>query len=60
MMIMKDIKTMTTNEYRDLLIYEMTRMGATEQELQLIKECTIINAINRGRKPEDVAWAILQ
>lgn len=48
------------NEYRNLLQQEMIRLGATEQELRLIKDATIRNAIKRNRKPEDVAWAILQ
>lgn len=53
-------KNISINEYRDLLRQEMLRLGATEHELELIKDATIRNAIKRNRKPEDVAWAILQ
>ena len=38
----------------------MTAMGATAEELDLVSTQIIINAIRRNRKPEDVAWAILQ
>lgn len=48
------------NSYRDILKEEMIRLGADEEELKLIKDATIRNAIKRNRKPEDVAWAILQ
>lgn len=63
MMAIENIKTITMNEineYRSLLIDEMLKMGATEDDLILIKDATIRNAIKRKRKPEDVAWAILQ
>lgn len=53
-------KNISINEYRDLLQQEMLNLGATEHELELIKDATIRNAIKRNRKPEDVAWAILQ
>ncbi len=53
-------KNISINEYRNLLQKEMIRLGATEHELELIKDATIRNAIKRNRKPEDVAWAILQ
>lgn len=48
------------NDYRHLLQEEMIRLGANEEDLKLIKDATIRNAIKRNRKPEDVAWAILQ
>lgn len=48
------------DDYRHLLQQEMIKLGASEQELELIKDATIRNAIKRNRKPEDVAWAILQ
>ncbi len=47
-------------EYKNLLITEMEKMGASPHEISLVKDATIRNAINRKRKPEDVAWAILQ
>lgn len=46
--------------YRSLLIVEMKKMGATEDEINLIHDATIRNSIRNNRKPEDVAWAILQ
>lgn len=47
-------------KYRDAVIFEMKRMGATQQEIALLRDEIIINSITRERKPEDVAWAILQ
>ena len=46
--------------YRSLLIVEMKKMGATEDEINLIHDATIRNSIRNKRKPEEVAWAILQ
>lgn len=46
--------------YRSLLIIEMKKMGATEDEIALIHDATIRNSIRNNRKPEEVAWAILQ
>lgn len=46
--------------YRERLICEMKKMGASEQELSLIHETTIMNSIINKREPRDVAWAILQ
>lgn len=46
--------------YRSLLVIEMKKMGATENEVNLIHDATIRNSIRNNRKPEEVAWAILQ
>ena len=46
--------------YRALLIAELRRLGATDDEIALIRDATIRNSIRKHRKPEDVAWAILQ
>lgn len=46
--------------YRSLLIFELHKMGATENEISLIHDATIRNSIRNNRKPEEVAWAILQ
>lgn len=46
--------------YRSILQDEMIKLGANEQQLNLIKDATIRNALKRSRKPEDVAWALLQ
>lgn len=48
------------NKYKEKVLDEMIKQGATENELQQIKESSIINGIKNNRKPEDVAWAILQ
>lgn len=46
--------------YRRLVIAEMEKLGATSQEIALLQLETILNSIRNKRKPEDVAWAILQ
>lgn len=46
--------------YREKIIQEMKKLGATSQEIELLQYETILNSINNKRKPEDVAWAILQ
>lgn len=55
-----DITSLQIDEYRKLLITEMLKLGASENEIELIRTPTIINSIRNNRKPEDVAWAILQ
>lgn len=47
-------------EFRESLLVEMEKMGATKGDFDLVCDAIIINAINNGRKAEDVAWAILQ
>ncbi len=47
-------------QYRTMVILEMKKMGATDQEIKLLRNETIINSIRNKRSPEDVAWAILQ
>lgn len=47
-------------QYRSQLILEMKKLGATKNEIELISDTLILNAINNNRKPEDVAWAVLQ
>lgn len=46
--------------YRALVVHEMKKMGATNQEVSLLCQETILNSLQRNRNPEDVAWAILQ
>lgn len=48
------------SSYRKELIEEMIRLGATDNELDLVCDNTVINSIMNKRKVEDVAWAILQ
>lgn len=55
-----DIEMEIMLDYRNKLLIEMKKMGASDRELMLIQDATIRNAIRRKRKPEDVAWAILQ
>ena len=46
--------------YRTTVVIEMEKMGATNQEISLLRTETVPNSIRNPRKPEDVAWAILQ
>lgn len=50
---------MTEQEFREELLEELIKQGATEQELQVPEE-TIWNAMRNHRSPADVAWAWLQ
>ena len=66
-MVMDKIETadtITSNTaiklYKSLLEKEMIKMGASERDLKLIKDATIRNALRNNRKPEDVAWALMQ
>ena len=47
-------------QYRSELIEEMIKLGATENEINLISDILIQNAIKNNRSAKDVAWAILQ
>lgn len=38
----------------------MIKLGAKENEINLISDALIQNAINNNRNAKDVAWAILQ
>lgn len=58
--IIESITQEEITHYYLLLTSVMKKMGATEQEIGLIHESTIRNSIYNNRKPEDVAWAILQ
>ena len=46
--------------YRTTVVIEMEKMGATNQEISLLRTETVLNSIRNHRKPEDVALAILQ
>ena len=46
--------------FRELVIFELDKMGASENEKNLLHDAAIYNAIKSNRLPEDVAWAILQ
>lgn len=46
--------------YRKQIIDEMRKLGATDNDFDLVCDNTVINSIVNNRKAEDVAWAILQ
>ncbi len=56
----ENVDTVEMDDYRSLLVEEMLKLCASNQELWFIKDATIRNAIRNNRKPENVAWAILQ
>lgn len=56
----KSIPPEKIERYRDMLISELEKQGASESDLKLISEEMIVNAINNNRKVDDIAWAILQ
>lgn len=58
-MILHEIPIEQINSYRSLLISEMKKMGADDNDMALIHDATIRNAIRKNRNPEDVACAIL-
>lgn len=47
-------------DYYDSLVEQLRKQGATEEDINLISDEMIKNAIKNNRKPEDLAWAILQ
>lgn len=56
----KHITKDQTQQYRNELEQQMLVQGATLEEVGLIKDATVRNSIRANRKPEDVAWALLQ
>ena len=57
---MLDVPASDFEAYRENLLCELQKMGATESELSLVCEDLILNSIISESRPEDVAWAILQ
>ncbi len=55
-----DIKLEDIASFRELVILELEKMGASENDKNLLHDAAIYNAIKQNRLPEDVAWAILQ
>lgn len=47
------------SNYKTEIITEMRKMEATDEEIALLRDEMIINAIRNGRKPADVTWAVL-
>lgn len=58
--VMCDIRQEEIESYRSLLIIAMKKIGANDSDIKLVHDATIKNSIRNKRKPEDVAWAILQ
>lgn len=56
----ENISTSDIASYRARLVEALEKMGATANDISLIHEETIRNSIRNKRKPEEVAWAILQ
>ena len=48
------------DSFRTKVIFELDKMGASEEGKNLLQDMMIYNAIKSNRLPEDVAWAILQ
>ena len=47
--------------YEQAVVYEMKRLGATNEEVnKLITYDRIMAAISNNRKPEELAWALIQ
>lgn len=57
---MNTIELKEITYYRFLLMTEMKKLGTTDNELRLISDTMIRNAIQNKRNPETVTWAILQ
>ncbi len=63
LLVQKTTPVISTNEmesYRDALLSEMIKLGASENDFNLVCDNLIIASIINNRKAEDVAWAILQ
>ena len=62
-MLVKEVIKLPDKEikdYYDSLVEQLRKQGATEEDINLISDEMIENAIKNNRKPEDLAWAILQ
>lgn len=46
--------------YKLEVVAEMKKIGANKEEISLLKDETIMNAIKNKRNPSDIAWAIIQ
>ena len=42
------------------IVRELKALGATENEIALLQDGAVRNAIREGASPKDVAWAIMQ
>lgn len=47
-------------EYKNKVIKKMLALGAGEGDLRFVNDDLIIRNIKLGRRPDDVAWALLQ
>ncbi len=57
---MSNINMADIEAYKIAVINEMIKCGASSAQLNLVKEGAIKYAIINKRKPEDLAWAIMQ
>lgn len=46
--------------FKENVLKELEKNNATDVEKKLLSDEMVLNAIVNGRKPEDVAWAIIQ
>ncbi len=46
--------------FRSKVITELKKMDALPQDIALLQDAMVRNAIKHGSKPQDVAWAIMQ
>lgn len=54
------IKPEDIEAYKNAVISEMNKRGASDAQIRLVKDGAIKYAIKTKRKPEDLAWAIMQ
>lgn len=47
-------------KFRELVVDAMVIMGANPEEIVILHDASIRNAIRQKSTPEDLAWAILQ
>lgn len=59
---MKIIEKDEMQQYRELVVEEMLKMGAKEEDIKLLQDADgiINNSVALQREPKDVAWAIMQ
>lgn len=58
--VLPEIDMFEIVEFRKSVVNVMLKMGADKSDLTLIHDAAIKNSIRNKRKPEELAWAILQ
>jgi hypothetical protein len=56
----KNFKKYFYKKYEDQLRLDLEKNSASKNDYKLISNEMILNSIKNGRKPEDLAWAIIQ